>query len=426
MSTIDKMKLTIDVRHEIFPFILKLPWQLSLDEWKNNHVKILNIKAGLSRHVVTFIQIDGHKLAIKEMNGEIAQKEIKNYEILWQRNIPTLFPMGVVIRQNPPLLEKTPFGTQVIENEIGYSITQLAERVLPDSRLYQRGFTKKNRNKIWDAVVKLFIQLHTNGVYWGDASLANLLIQFGKEEIPEMGKRTVLKAILADAETVEFPIKLSNALRRTDIDHFFESIDWFTENLRQAGIINDRISSMEYKNYILEKYDQLMEIEKKEDHFEKLTTLNVKKHLGDFADVHDGDILLKHIEEHKWYLNEHIDQEISLREAAQDWYQHIFIPICDSFRKENLPKLFPGKTAAHLYVEIMEHKYFLSEKMETDVGFVVAMKDYCQKFGEKPSSPSLLRAITNSILRILGKRESQIIEGLQDIDDEDLKKHLPL
>jgi hypothetical protein len=215
------------------------------------------------------------------------------------------------------------------------------------------------------------------------------------------------------------------------VEYFFESIDWLAEDLKNAGVYENTVTTYHDKEYILKKYEKLMRIEQKEKEFEEITKLNVKKCLGDFSEIEYGDVLLKHIQEHKWYLNEDRYSEIPINEASLDWYRNIFTPICESFREENLLELFPGKTATDLYVEIMQNKYFLSEKVGRDVGFIVAMKDYCSKFVTFKSdlpSHNIIKSITKTILRILGKRETKIIEELQDFvgENEEIKVYLLL
>jgi hypothetical protein len=402
--------LEIKVEKEYFSDVMPLPWDLSLDEWTSTAVKLLNVKHGISRHPIIFVKSGNYKFAIKETNEQMAEKEIIAYQKLHQKGIPALAPVGYIIRTDEPIIEKTFYGTQVIENKTGYVITIVAEKVLPDSLLYKKKFRLENRRKIWDAAIDLFVKLHTRGIYWGDASLANMLIQFKKERIPNLGKKTVLEAIMADTETVEFPRTMSRALREADLETFFDSMDWYLEDLRIAGITKDPIMVTEGKDYIRTQYEKLLAIQDKENEFEEITNLDVKNLLGEFSEVEYGDILLDHIEKHKWYLNQNSDKEIPFEDAAKDWYDNVFIPICDIFRQEKLVELFPGKTASDLYVEIMQHKYYLSQEAGKDVGFTTAMKDYCETFGEKPSSPSLMRIITRAVLKILGKREESLIE----------------
>ena len=93
------------------------------------------------------------------------------------------------------------------------------------------------------------------------------------------------------------------------------------------------------------------------------------------------DTLRTHINEHKWYLSERRGAEVSLPEAADDWLTRVFAPLTELFRAEDLPRLFPGKTAADLYVEVMTHKYYLSRSAGHDVELPEALHSYARAFG---------------------------------------------
>lgn len=386
----------------------KLPWGVPLSDWHYHGVSILNIKRGISRHVVIFVKAGRFSFGIKEISEEISQKEIDHYEQLLLRGIHTLVPAGYVVREEDPIPVTTPIGVQYEQNFIAHTVTVLVDKVLPDSFLYSRNFRKENRQKIWDAIVRLFVQLHSNGIYWGDASLANTLIKFEKREAPFVGKQTILIAYLSDAETVEIRPRLSKSMRVADVNFFFESMDWINEDLRTSGMVRDDVGTEEDKIYIRSRYELLFMVEMKKKKFEQQTSFNIDQFLGSIFNPDYVDQFLKHIEEHKWYLSERVKKEFSLAEATKDWYETIFVPICGLFRSEHIPDLFKGKTAAELYIEIMNNKYYLSEKAGRDVGMVAAMRDYAMKFGAMEHHEPLLKKLTDNMLRILGLKESHL------------------
>ncbi len=57
--------------------------------------------------------------------------------------------------------------------------------------------------------------------------------------------------------------------------------------------------------------------------------------------------------------------------------------------QHRLPDFFPDRTAARLYVEIMEHKYFMSEKEKKDVGLIAATRSFVKKYAGEASPPML-------------------------------------
>ncbi len=398
------LHIHLSIPEEFLPSLTNLPWEHRLEDWHRHKIKFVPVKSGLSRHVVRFVESMGHSFAIKETSSESARKELANYRRLAELEIPTLLPVGVVERDEGALRVVTPVGEQIDLNTTAYLITEVMDKVLPDSYLFRRSFTRKNRNRIWDAVIHLFINLHSAGVYWGDASLANMLIRFTTETIPEMGFRTRLEAILADAETVEIHPSISDSLRLSEIDFFLEAMLWTEADLKASGIVRDPMMTQEDREYILAHYTERFALVQEMRSFELVTQIDVDKMLG-MVDVRGyGTLLLKHINEHKWYLSEKGGTEVPLVESARDWYNEVFKPVCRIFTTHGLGTLFPDKTASTLYVEIMEHKYLMSEQRKSDVGLVAALEDYLGKFGKQDleglSIPSLVRALTSFFTRL--------------------------
>ncbi|MEK7248801.1 MAG: DUF4032 domain-containing protein, partial [Bacteroidota bacterium] len=150
-------------------------------------------------------------------------------------------------------------------------------------------------------------------------------------------------------------------------------------------------------------YKERFAIEQEMRSFELVTHIDVDKLLGDFDVKGYGKILLKHINEHKWYLSERRGREVPLVEAAEDWYREVFQPVCKVFIQYSFLDYFPERTAASLYVEIMEHKYLLSERVGKDVGLIAAARDFVKNFAaQKPPQPTIRSML--AALRALLKR----------------------
>lgn len=380
----------------------KLPWQHPIEQWHAFGVNHLDIKRGSGRHPVVFVRVGSHDYVIKELGLDAARREIKNYEEILARGIHTLVPVGYVVRGNVPRAARTPIGIQYEKDITAHSVTMLMDRVVPDSFLYRRAFKPGNRKRIWDAIVDLFVELHINGIYWGDASLANTLVRFLKVEIPHIGKRTQLHAYLADAETVEIHDSISDSLRQADIDFFLESMEWLNEDLRASGIGRDDVATTEDKEYVRTQYEKLYAVALEGREFEHRSGINLKEFLGPVRDGIYYDTLQKHIAEHKWYLSERQKQEVTLMMAAQDWLYNVFLPTCELFRREGVLALFPGKTASELYVETMTHKYYLSKDHQKDVGIVFAIRDYARRFGQEAPLTAFWNNLAGKMRGILG------------------------
>lgn len=398
--------LSAPIQYHVDPIFLEdlmaLPWHVPIAEWHLHGVRTLDIKRGISRHVVIFVKTPRFSYAIKEISLEVSKKEVFNYETLLLNGIHTLVPVGTVTREEAVIESATPIGTQYERNITAHTVTLLVEKVLPDSELFHRNFSFVSRKVIWDAIAELFVELHSNGICWGDASLANILVKFEKIDIPFVGKKTVLKAYLADAETVELYPSLSLSQREAEIAFFFESMDGLNENLRRSGLERDGLATEQDKDYFRSRYDVLFTAEEKKKEFFLQTAFSMDEVLGYVSDPAYVEMFLNHIEEHKWYMCERTGAPVSLAEATDDWFTTIYAPLCRLFRTEGLLNCFPGKTAAELYIEVMTNKYFLSKQAGADVGMVQAMNDYAERFGTVTDTQSFMKKITESMKSLLG------------------------
>jgi hypothetical protein len=385
------------------PLLSSLPWDKPLEAWRSRDARFLRIKCGTSRHVVRFIRRRKRQFAIKETSVGAAHHEFRAYKRLRDLAIPTLTPVGIVVREEGIRFISTPAGPQPEVQANAFLITELLDYALPNSYLFRRGFTVANRRHIWDAIIRLFVMLHCGGVYWGDASLANMMIVFAREKFPEIGVRTVLRAVLADAETVEFHPAISDAMRRADVEFFLESMEWTDADMRASGIIRDPLMTKDDQEYILQRYHDLYEIEREEQSFEILTNMDVEALLGPFQTKGQSKALLKHIYEHRWYLSELAGREVSLEEASRDWYQDVFKPVLMLMGEFGIVEEMPDKTAASLYLDIMLHKFLLSERVGRDVGLLAAFRDFSKHVGPNRRLQEKLTRFSDSLQERFGR-----------------------
>jgi hypothetical protein len=179
-----KADIHFSVEKKYYDSLARLPWDHPISEWDILNQDIVSLKRGVSRHIVIFVKSNGYEFAVKEISAHTAKKEIANYEEILKRGVHTLLPVGYVIREDDPIEIELPTGKHYEKNETSHTITLIANRVLPDSTLFARKFQDQNLYKIFDAIVELFVDLHSNNIYWGDASLANMLVRFDKVELP--------------------------------------------------------------------------------------------------------------------------------------------------------------------------------------------------------------------------------------------------
>jgi hypothetical protein len=395
--------LAITFDKEYIAILQKLPWYKPLAEWTDRDAHSLKVKSGLSRHLVRFIRVRGMAFAIKETSAENAGREYNTYVQLRQMSVPALQAVGRVVREDRRVLTETRAASQAESDSTGYVVTRLLEYAIPDYYLFKRAFTNVSRRRIWDAIVRLFVQLHCKGVYWGDASLSNMMIVFAHERFPEIGIRTVLKAVLADAETVEIYPQVSERLRLSDVEYFLETMAWTEADAISSGLSRERLMTDADRHYIMNRYLDLFEVEREEQSFALITKIDVDAMLGPFGAKGQSKALLQHIYEHKWYLSERHGKEVLIEDAARDWYINVFKPVIHLFDEFSILDEFPDRTAASLYLDIMLHKYYLSEKFGKDVGLSAAFESYSRQFTGKHATMEKMLGLAHSMKRLFEK-----------------------
>ncbi len=228
-----------------------LPWQAPLEDWPALGVQAVQARRGESRHTVLFVEADGRRYAVKETSSEVARREIARLVEIRRRGIYALEPVGVVVAPGPPIAVGEVAGViQYMPGDRGYCITRLAQRVIPQALLYRYPFTRRNREMLWNAIVLLLLNLHDRGIFWGDPSLANVLIDLSQHKI---------RALLADAETAElYPGPLEESRRQEDLAALQESLLWTGEDIRQSrGEVGPLPITEEDTEYIARHYAAL-------------------------------------------------------------------------------------------------------------------------------------------------------------------------
>ncbi|NUN08780.1 MAG: DUF4032 domain-containing protein [Ignavibacteriaceae bacterium] len=363
----------------------------------------MNFRAGLSRHVVRFLKAGPYSYAIKETSPYNAVYEFENYIKLIAKGIHTLIPAGTVIVKGLPIEVKTRTGISYQTDDRAFIITLLESTALPDSYLAKLNFKDSNRKQILKAISELFAVIHFHNIYWGDASLANMMIRFVKEKDAHGRVRTALKAVLADAETVEFLPSISENLRKNELENFHESMEWMREDLillDKDAALPDLESDHQYLKSSYNNFYGLYQL--KADFFTE-TGLDPDFHLKGIVNPVTIKEIRKQIEEHKWYLSEKANNEINIIDAAIHWYESIYLPTLGEFEKIGIYKYFPFRTPAMLYLEIMTHKYYMSEKAGYDTGIKEAVYSYASDLGNDPNFLKFVKKIIRTVLKFVKK-----------------------
>ncbi len=392
----DKKYLVLNIEQEYRADLENLPWNLPLEEWNEKHVKFLYIRKGISKHIVRFIKTKDFSFAIKQTNPISAYFESETFTKLLQKGIHTLIPAGYVF------YKKNLFELNAEDKEsLAFIVTILEAKSIPHSILFKWDFSDESRKTIYKAASELLATLHHNNIFWGDASLSNILIKFIKTK-NELGKSyTELKAFLSDSETITILKKISEDHIKKDIKRFYDSMTEISKEFPHDEKGKNEVDLCEDKKYFKKEYKSYLELLTKVSEFENSTGVEIRKHFFKITDQYTVDSIFKQIEEHKWYLSEKTGNEVEITFAATDWIEKIYNPIIKEFNKLKIFDYFPDTNSLKLYTDIMAHKYYLSIENGDDVGIYAAIRSYSEKHSNKEEN--LLTKFVDKLLKRLTK-----------------------
>lgn len=95
------------------------------------------------------------------------------------------------------------------------------------------------------------------------------------------------------------------------------------------------------------------------------------------------DRLLEHIDVHRWYLGEQRGSGVSPQEAAASWYDHVYLPLAEIIRRQNILRDFPGRTETDLYLWIIEHYWYQMQSQPEGASLENAARDFAEQFSER-------------------------------------------
>jgi hypothetical protein len=388
------------------PDFSDLPWGLPLNKWKDNIQRLEEVQHGISRHPVVFVNYNGILFAIKELPEQTAQKE---YELLSHMNdagLPCVKPIGFA--------SVTRGSTQS-----SALFTRFLEASVPYRSLFINKVMEQYQNHLLDAISGLLVQLHSNGFYWGDCSLSNILFR------PDAG---ALQAYLVDAETAEYHLPpLSPMLRYHDLEIVEENIYGELTDLQMNNDLPLTYPVHKTGQYIQQGYRNLWEEITREEVFnpnelfrveERIRNINSlgfsvkdlelkkEKHgnilklrifvsdrnfhsnqlmeiTGLHAEDRQAQQILNEINERKANMSQVDSPNITLKTVADYWLENVYKPVAVKLQSfiDSKSQLDLSPDLIELYCQVLEHKWYLSERAQHDVGHQAAVDDFIQRFG---------------------------------------------
>ncbi len=396
--------------------LLSLPWERPLAEWDATEVALRDVPVGPSRHLVRFVEIADRLYALKEMPPRVARQEYDVLRELQRRRLPAVAPVGMV---------EQPHGEAVLITEYlegSWQYRRLFLRLPPD--------LVRHRERLLDAMAMLLVELHRNGIYWGDCSLANTLFKRDGQ---------VLQAYLVDAETSRVHPILSDGQRAYDLDILVENVTGglmdvaarleqdvdFDEHHRAASTVAERyrglwaelhceptigfsdrlqvaahIRRINDLGYAVDEVtlsptqvgDQLsvsVAVAGRQFHAEQL-----REATGLAVGEGQATVLLNDLRSYAAELQRRQLRPLSLNEAGVRWLAEVYRPGLDQVRR----LADAGADLTQAFCDLLEVRWLMSEEAGRDVGTSVALQALARRSTPPNSAAQLmvLEAATGS------------------------------
>ncbi|WP_284305919.1 DUF4032 domain-containing protein [Mobilicoccus caccae] len=374
------------------PKLLDLPWSTPLEEWDRSHLAAL--PRGISRHIVRFVKVGRRIIAAKEIRDDIAAREYDMLRNLGRIGLPCVVPYGVVS------------GRQSVDGEPldGILLTEHLQFSLPYRALFSQRLQPDTVLRLLDALAVLLARLHLAGFWWGDVSLSNTLFR------RDAG---AFAAYLVDAETGQLFPSLSNGQREHDLDIARVNIAGELMDLAAGGAIPDDADPIEISDRIVSRYrrlwTELTGLERFErgdrwrleervrtlnqlgfdiDEFEISTdvdgaTIQIQPKVVDAGHHRRRLLRLTGLDVHENQARRLLNDLDAFRAGegrgdepeelgAHDWMLRVYEPVVRNIPEELSAKL----EAAQIFHEVLEHRWYLSERTGHDVTTQWAFADY--------------------------------------------------
>lgn len=374
------------------PALVTLPWHLPLEEWTDDYV--IPLPRGLSRHVVRIVRLKAEVYAVKETREAMAFREYRMLRDLRRLDLPAVEPVAVIAGRESR--EGEEIEPALVTRHLHYS--------LPYRSLFSHGLRADSLPKLIDALAVLLVRLHLAGFFWGDVSLSNVLFRRSAGEFT---------AYLVDAETGELHPELSRGQRMHDLEVAYGNLFGELLDLQAGGLLDEEVDAHAIVELVEQRYtglwDELTGMEefdatemwRIEQRVERLNQMGFDvEELDIVTDLSGSTVRLqpKVVEagHHSRELQSLTGLDVEDNQArrllndlaaytahhdlggedrtlvAQRWLTQVYQPIVGMVPKQLRGKLEP----AEIFHEILEHRWFLSERARHEVDLFDSARDY--------------------------------------------------
>ena len=397
------------------PALLDLPWHLPLIDWPKENIAAL--PKGLSRHTVRFAHLGDHVIAIKETLFDLAKREYEMLRRLEKLDVPCVEPFAII--NNRADLDGNPLPAVLITRHLKFS--------LPYRAMWSQGLREQTASRLVDALALLLVRLHLAGFFWGDVSLSNTLFR------RDAGR---FAAYLVDAETGQlYEGRLSNGQRTNDLEIARVNIAGELMDLVASGKTSAEVDPGKVSQRIVDKYHELWHeltdiesfdaserwrinsrVRRLNDLGFDIEELSIKQEAdgqtvkiqpkvvdaGHHArrlllltglDVEENQArrLLNDIDQYRLaHARPGADEEV----LAHEWLSEVYEPVLGAIPMALAQKLEP----AEIFHEVLEHRWYLSERQKLDVSLLEAVRSYVDEILiNRPDEAALIGFNTESM-----------------------------
>ena len=412
------------------PALLDLPWNIPLEDWSNQHIALL--PKGISRHLVRFANLSGYVIAIKETTAEMAQREYDMLRTLQRLDVPCVDPVAVIKNRTDD--DGTPLNAALVTRHLKFS--------LPYRALFSQTLRPDTATRLVDALAVLLVRLHIVGFFWGDVSLSNTLFR------RDAG---AFAAYLVDAETGQlYEGGLSNGQRENDLEIARVNIAGELMDLEAGGRADEELDPIRVSDGIVAAYRSLWKELTGSESFsssarwrssERVARLNERgvdieelaiktseegtkvriqpkvvdaghhqRRLLRLTGLDTGENqarrLLNDLDSYAATLGkEGLDEEA----MAHEWLLRVFEPVIRSIPADLKGKLEP----AEVFHQLLEHRWFMSQKEGRDVPLAEALTSYINDILRHRRDEATVIAPPTETISI------PVLSGADADDDED-------
>lgn len=401
------IRITASRYPSYYEWLPTLPWEIPLEDWPSD--LLVPLPRGISRHTVRFFKKEQQIFAIKEITAEAATHEYYMLQRLREADLPVVRAAAVVAGRHDINGEELP----------GTLITKHLQYSLPYRVVLSQQMSARRLAKVLDALVVLLVRLHLAGFYWGDMSLSNTLFR------RDAG---AYAAYLVDAETGNFYPELSAGQRAWDVEMGRTNVIGELMDLQMGGFIPEDMDVIAVGDYLSERYeslwedvtgmeripaDELWRIGVRTEHLHDLgfdigeISINSEGN-GNYLSIQPKVVEAGHYQRQALHLTGlEVEEEqakrivndintyrmrksmkdLPLESVAIQWMQNVYLPTIQAIPEEMKQKLEP----AQIFHEVLEHRWYLSEKADSYIHTSEAVKDYvATQLANRPDEHAVL------------------------------------